>query len=173
MFIESIKLKDWCQHSNVEWSEAESPVVGLLGENGKGKSNFLAALEYAFTGHVRGNANSYIRNGAKKAVVDVTFVKNGERGTIKRTINQNTTSRELKWANDDVITKDKEVRETLESIMGADTYGMQNAVFINQSELDSMLFGLQSEREALFVKLLLVSHLEKVGKVADGKMKVG
>ena len=98
------------------------------------------------------------------------FNQMGQDIEISKKITKTTTSRELKW-DGQTYTKASEVEEHLETIFGAKRQAISNAVFIPQGALDKLLFGLQSEREKLLIKLVNVAHLSRIENVFDGKLK--
>lgn len=173
MIITKIELTDFGPHRKLVKDEL-GPVVGLIGPNGSGKSNILAAVELAFTGKLRDNADTYVRgfgeeDGANNGSVYVEFLKNGQPGSIMRRVGKSP-KRELVW-NGQTVTKAKEVEELMSDILGADKLALSNAIFINQGELDRLLFGVASERQELFTRLLLISYLEQRQHVLDNKIK--
>jgi exonuclease SbcC len=169
MIITSIKLTSFGKHKKLEFN-TDMPVVGIIGPNGSGKSTALNALKFLFTGSLDDNLESYIRNGDKRAVVEATFLKNGQPGKIVRKVTATTSSRELTW-NGEVSTKASEVDAKVADILGADKHAVSNAVFIPQGDLDRILFGDQAEREKLFTRLVNVAFLEKTVGIMDGKIK--
>lgn len=173
MLITKIELTDFGPHRKLV-EDALGPVVGLIGPNGSGKSNILAAVELAFTGKLRDNADTYVRgfgeeDGANNGSVYIEFLKNGQPGSIMRRVGKSP-KRELVW-NGQKVTRAKEVDELMSDILGADKLALANAIFINQGELDRLLFGVASERQELFTRLLLISYVEQRQHVVDNKIK--
>jgi exonuclease SbcC len=169
MIITKVRLECFGRHKEKEFKSA-APVVGLLGKNGSGKSTFLAALEFAITGLLRDKAETYIRHGAKRATVEVHFLKNGQEGVITRKITPSSTARELVWQGK-TYTKAADVDGIMADILGADRQAISNAVFLEQGSLDKMLFSNQTEREQLFSRMLNVSFLDKFTAIVDSKTK--
>lgn len=169
MIITKVRLENFGRHKAKEF-KSNAPVVGLLGKNGSGKSTFLAALEFAITGLLRDKADTYIRHGAKRAVVEVHFIKNGQEGIITRKITPSSSTRELVWQGK-TVTKAADVDGIMADILGADRQAISNAVFLEQGSLDKMLFSNQTEREQLFSRMLNVSFLDKFTAIVDSKTK--
>lgn len=175
-------MKNFCQHENVEF-DSNCPVVGLFAENGAGKTNFLSGINYLFTGELARAKERYIRNynpafveedGKKqkwRADLWARFIQGGQEGKIKRWITPTTSGRELEWEGK-TYTTDKDVKDMLEEILGADRKTIAAAVFIGQGELEGLLFGTPAEREKLFVKCLNLGHLEKVEAAAESRAKL-
>jgi DNA repair exonuclease SbcCD ATPase subunit len=169
MKILKLKLVNFGKHKKLE-VDASGTVIGLLGENGAGKSCVLKAIKFLFDGELPDKANSWIHHGEKSATVEGEFEKDGKVGKIYRKITGTSSSRSFTW-DDKEYKKAKEVDFQLESIFGSDKKAIANAVFINQGELDKILFGSDAERNDLFIKLLNLSFCEKHANVIDGKIK--
>lgn len=162
MIIREIELRDWGRHKLLKQT-MDTHVVGILGANGCGKSTFLKAIDFAFTGTLDRKQETYIRNfgtetGATSASVKVKFVKGGLEGTITRRIGSGA-SRSLYWDGQE-YTKAKDVDAIMATIFNADKSAISSAIFVGQGELDRLISGTMSERETLFTKLMNISFLE-------------
>ena len=177
MQITEIELKDFGQHKHLKFA-CDTPVVGLLGKNGCGKSTVLSAIQMAFTGTAGSSGEktkleTYVRNGGQEGAanngsVRLKFRKNGMEGELFRQIGK-TDKRTLSWDGKE-YTKAKDIEPILAEILGADKQAISAAIFIQQGELDKLLFGSQAEREQLFVKLMLLGYMEKTAAHIDGRM---
>ncbi len=169
--ITSLTLSDFGQHKHLH-IRSNGAIVGLLGPNGSGKSTVLSALKFAITGELDDNADTYIRgfDPETKAVVKMEFVKQGMPGTITRTIGKKNT-RLLEW-DGKTIKSAAEVDSLMGDIWGASSKALLFGIFIRQGELDKLLFGLPSEREALFVKLVGLGHCEGVCSKIDAMINI-
>lgn len=183
MRITSLELSDFGPHAQ-RHDHINSSVVGLLGPNGVGKSNWLNAIKFAFTGELADPMDTYIRGrgivpegaketpgAAKRAEVTLKFTHHGQDGIITRRITPTSSSRKLVWDREE-ITRAAEVDAALTDILGADKKALAEIVFPAQGELHKMLFGKQAEREETFIKLLLLTHYAKVSDLADGKSRL-
>lgn len=183
MRITSLELSDFGPHAQ-RHDHINSSVVGLLGPNGVGKSNWLNAIKFAFTGELVDPMDTYIRGrgivpegakdtpgAAKRAEVTLKFTHHGQDGIITRRITPTSSSRKLVWDREE-ITRAAEVDAALTDILGADKKALAEIVFPAQGELHKMLFGKQAEREETFLKLLLLTHFAKVSDLADGKSRL-
>lgn len=196
MRIHSLKTVDFGPHRKRE-DDIDAAVVGLLGPNGSGKSTLLNAIQFALTGELNDPLDTYIRGRgvnfedlqaietadggtvdsiekpdiAKAAQVEMTFSMHGQSGKIIRRITPTTSKRTLEW-DGEIITKAADVDAALKDIVGADKKALSEIVFPQQGELDNLLFGRQSEREELFIKLLLLTHMAKVADMADNRARL-
>lgn len=175
MIIEHIELENWGPH--VKLSESiGSHIVGIIGSNGKGKSNLLQAIAYALTGDLAGVKGSlYIHNyghddAAKKAVVRLRFRKGDKEGTIERVIKDNgTTTRQLVYG-DNTYKAAAEVDKIMSEILGADKAAMQNAVYIKQGDIAKLVKGTPSERQETMIKLMNLSFIEQRSEAVRKKL---
>ncbi len=164
MRIKKVELTNWGPHKHLSM-DFDAAVVGVVGANGKGKSNLLQALDYAFTGNLnKQKQEKYIRNfgqpdGATTATVEVEFEKGGKEGKITRTVTPTTSRRCLQWDGES-WTKAADVEKQLECILGADKASLANAVFIKQGEMAAIVKGTPSERHTIFQKLMNLQFLE-------------
>ena len=166
-------LNDFGPHAYYDVN-TDAPIIGLSGKNGSGKSNFLSAIEFGLRGKAGDSDEtlaSFIRSGASKASVTEHFRKDGNEGIITREIKPNSSTRTLTWMGKK-ITKDAEVKAALNEILGVDEYVLQNAVFIPQGQLDKLLFGTPTEREEMFIKMMLLGYMAKVSEVAEQKAQM-
>jgi len=134
----------------------------------------LKAIEFAFTGKLTDNADSYVREmgqgEATNGTVTLEFEKDGQTGKIFRQVGKSP-KRYFEW--DGVrTTKAKDVEDALEEIFGADRQAIGSAVFVSQGELDRFMFGTPSEREQLFTKLMLLNFLEKRSEMVTRKIEI-
>ena len=165
MIIKRVELKNWGPHKSLEF-DSDNHIVGIIGSNGKGKSNLLQAIAYALTGDLDKNkGTSYIRhfgspNAAKEASVKIVFQKGTEEGTIIRKIKDTgTTSRQMTWGGKTVKSA-AEVEKLMSEILGADKEAMRNAVYIKQGDIARLVKGTAAERQEINLKLMNLHFTE-------------
>lgn len=175
MIILDLEIKDIGRHKHIK-AETNSPVIGLLGKNGYGKSTILDIIKFAFTGQLEDKAETYVRHfgmegGAKNGSVRIRFMKDGKIGTIFRQIGV-TSKRELVWDGCKPVTAAKTIDTMLAEIFSANKDAVGTVVFIKQGELDKLLFGTATERADLFLKMLLLDFLPKRAELIRQKIEV-
>lgn len=174
MVINKLRLRNFGQHEDLEL-EFNGPVIGILGQNGKGKSTIAQAIVYAFLGDLPTAASECIRHGEKQLRVDCEFTKGGIKGYITRTVSKDgKATRSLVWGTDpDVkpITKAKDVDIAIEEILGADKQTILNSVFIAQGDIANIVKATSSKRIELLVKLLNLNYLNKRATSLDDTIK--
>lgn len=166
MIIKKVELNNWGPHKHLEF-DSEDHIVGIIGSNGRGKSNLLQAIAYALTGDLdKTKGTSYIRhfgspNAAKEASVKIVFQKGTEEGTIIRKIKDTgTTSRQMTWGGKTVKSA-AEVEKLMAEILGADKEAMRNAVYIKQGDIARLVRGTPSERQEINLKLMNLHFTEQ------------
>jgi len=140
MIIKKLSIKDFGKHEKIELKDIGN-IFGIIGKNGAGKSTILKAIEFIFTGDLPEQNGTWIRDGAKKAIVACVFKHQGKEGMIVRELGKTTSKRSLTWAGSETISKATEVDKALNDILGADKKALANAVFVSQGEINNILFA--------------------------------
>lgn len=176
MRIKSLELVNWGPHKKRSF-DFDASIVGIVGANGKGKSNLLQAIDYALTGNLnKQKQEKYIRNyghpdGAKSASVTLVFEKGGKECTISRTITATGSKRKLTWDGSE-WTKAADVEQVLETILEADKASLAHAVFVKQGELARLVKGTPAERQTIFQKLMNLGFLDSCPDDISAKIGV-
>jgi DNA repair exonuclease SbcCD ATPase subunit len=144
MHITTVRLRNWCQHSTLD-VEFRAGLNGILGTNGRGKSNLLDAMRFAITGESinPGTKTDNLKHGAEKGYVELTFEAGDTEYTIRRAIESSKVS--LKF-DETTISKQAEVEEFLVRLLGANMDTLLDNVFIPQGKIDSILYARASDR---------------------------
>lgn len=169
MKIKKIKLCNFGIHRDLEFDTESKPVIGLLGKNGSGKSTILDAVKYGLTGELEGKLEEAVTIGKKKGFVELTIDKNGEEIIIKREVGK-TPKREFSRGGKK-ITAAKEIEAAVQELLSVDKSAMSNACFLKQGSLNELLFGTESSREKLFIKLVNLSFCDRYGSIIDKKIQ--
>jgi len=173
MRLHRLQISNFGPHKDRSFEFHNAPVIGISGPNGSGKTNIIEAIRLTFTGGLLDHRSSYVLNTAEaaglNAVVQTAFSKHGVEGSVYRRFGASSKST-IKWAGEKEIGSVAGVTAKLKEIFGADTEAIAAAVFIPQGDMDKILFGTPAEREELFVKLLLMSHMSKVEAAADRRL---
>jgi DNA repair protein SbcC/Rad50 len=177
MIIEEIELNNVGRFEHL-YEKTDAGVVGTMGPNAAGKTTLQTMLKYAFDGELVDDAESYVRGWGKEGMpsngsVRIVFRKHGARGQIFRQFGKSP-KRWLEWG-DNVgktrWTKAADVDRVIGEIFGADRRSISKAVFVPQGAFDKLFFGKPAEREALMVDMLVLTRLEKIEHIFDGKIK--
>lgn len=178
MKLQKIELTNWGPHKHIS-CDLDSPIVGIIGSNGKGKSFLLTAIAFAITGKLAMAKEKYIHlyneddesHSGKdyKSKVSLEFSIGGKKGTITREFSDSSSKRTLKF-DDMTYTKQADVDAKMEQLIGADTAALMNAVFIKQGELTALIKGTPATRQEIFRKLMNLNFLS--GRVDDLAAKI-
>ena len=85
--LQRLQLTNWCQHESLDKTFGPT-TTGIIGQNGSGKSNMVAAIHYALRGTTLSNETleSCINFNADSAKVKLWFAIDDKPGTITRTL---------------------------------------------------------------------------------------
>lgn len=161
MIISNLDIRNFGRHRKKTFETGGASVVGLLGVNGSGKSTIMSAINYLFTGELsRGDTvKNIVTHGEKFGTLHGDFIKDGKEGSITKTFGSKS-NRKLVWDGEE-FTKSADVEAKIAEILGASKHALSNACFLKQGTLDSLLFGTDTMRQALFTKLASMEHLAK------------
>lgn len=136
-------------------------VIAIIGANGRGKSNVIGGLQFAFTGEQPGfNKNELTTWGEKNGSVTVVFNHDNVEWTLVRSTSSATAS--LTADGQTPIHGIKAVDATLRERIGIDPDIAKQAIFVNQAEIDAVLFSLPRERELAFQRLVGIGNAQRV-----------
>lgn len=170
MKIKRIKLKNFGIHRDLEFETNSSPVVGLLGKNGSGKSTVLDAVKYALTGEIEGKIEDACTVGQKKGYVELLIDKDSEEILLKREVGK--APKKQFSRNGKKVSSAKDIEQAIQEMMAVDKKAMSNACFLRQGSLNELLFGSDTSREKLFIKLVNLSFCERYTDVIDKKISL-
>ena len=159
MQITRVLLKNFAQHKFVDQYLTEN-IVGIVGRNGSGKSNFASAISIAISGEFgKKKKKEYITFGEKSGEIQVEGIINSKNFIIKRSLNLNDCS--LEYDGSTVDGADS-VNPKILDMLGCDKAFLPNMVFVSQTDILGILFGRPSERNKMLQKFF---GLEKAAKL--------
>lgn len=161
--ITHLELRHWRQIEKLD-IDFGAGLNGIVGPNGKGKSNVLAAIRFLDTGDTgsEGNLESNITWGHDSCVLRGDFVVGNYEFSLKRTIVKGGKSTvQLKVKDGIAVNKSAEVSAELDKIYGANKTTRINNVYIQQGELSDILFAKPSSRYEEFQKTFSMENLAK------------
>lgn len=147
-----VLLRNMFQHTHSE-VPISGNVIGVIGTNGSGKSNWLNSVRFALTGEI---PDGYTKDelttfsSESDGYAEVTFTHNGVTTTVHRSVGTGDT-----WLRSDgqsKITGIRAVNSAMYALTGLDP-DVAKYAFVRQKELDSALFELPSQREKAFQRL--------------------
>ena len=143
------ELSNFRQHAGLELN-VEGNLIGVVGPNGRGKSNLLGSIQWALTGEIPNvTKDKMLRWGAESGYARWDFEHEGQMIEIQRGINAPTWVRVDGGKQISGITK---VNNVLFDIAGLDK-DIGRMIFVHQAMLDQVLFDLPSKRQQAFQRL--------------------
>lgn len=159
MKITKVKLENFAQHRSVI-SDISENIVGIVGRNGSGKSNFASAISMAVSGEFgKRKKKDLITFGQKKGSMQVDGLVRGKPFSVYRALHDNTCT--LEYGGETIDGADP-VNERLLELMGCDKSFLPNMVFVSQTDILGILFGRPAERNKMLQKFF---GLEKAARL--------
>lgn len=173
--IKSLSLKNWKSHKNTELEFSKKTNV-IVGDMGSGKTSAMEAISYGLFGTYPSlrsretTLDQIIMNKPQKestSEVKVSFKVNGEKYTVKRTIERGkgTTESQLR-KNGDLIEgpSTQKVTDTIEEILKIDYELFSKAVYAEQNQINHFLKIPRGKRRKEIDQLLELDKWEKARK---------
>ena len=159
MRINKVKLSNFAQHKNLEVDISEN-IVGIIGRNGSGKSNFAASISMAITGEFgKKKKKDLITFGQKTGSIYVEGNIKNKEFIVDRSLDSNSTT--LSY-NSEVFDGADTVNDKFLELLDCDKSFLPNMVFVSQTDILGILFGRQAERNKMLQKFF---GLEKAAKI--------
>lgn len=159
MQINKVILNNFAQHRNIEQDITEN-IVGIVGRNGSGKSNFATAISIAISGEFgKKKKKDYITFGEKTGEIQVEGIIRSKPFVIKRSLHLNDCTFEYDGKTLDGADL---VNSTILDLLGCDKAFLPNMVFVSQTDILGILFGRPSERNKMLQKFF---GLERAAKL--------
>ncbi|MFA5312064.1 MAG: SMC family ATPase [Methanomassiliicoccales archaeon] len=168
--IRSVRLVNYRRFKDAS-VELGDGVIGILGQNGTGKSSLVEAIAWAIYGNepgiLRNGKEGVKRSGAlpnEECLVAVDFDLEGDVYRLVRTIKgKNSTSDATLLVNEKMLAKgDRAVTEAMVKRLGMDHKAFFTSVFARQKELNSLSALRPAERKKLILRMLGVDVLDEV-----------
>jgi len=157
MRCEQLTLCNYCNHEYKVF-EFGTGVIGIIGQNGSGKSNIFAALRLALTGG-NSNAGNKVLNVYAKAAksassyVELQFSHGAVSGVVRRNIRPATPTATLRLNNGEVIEGDTKVTARIEQILGITADVINDIVIVEQEAIFGFLSAQSAKRLEQFQRL--------------------
>jgi DNA repair exonuclease SbcCD ATPase subunit len=155
LIITHLKLTHWCQHIDFE-TDFSPTTNGIVGTNGKGKSNLVRAIRFAITGRTDKDdtLSADITEGCESAKVELGIEHNGVTGVIRRRIYHDSPNfAEIEYGEDHVKGVSK-VNKYIEELLCTSSDSVERFSFVAQERLRAVLFDSASARMESLIAMI-------------------
>lgn len=164
MHLRKVSLTNFCQHRSMA-VEFHPGVTGVLGGNGRGKSNLLKAVRFALikasgnTGAMAEDLNWAAALAGESGFVELDFEKAGIEGRVKRYVDKGKAS--LRFGETKAGSS-KAVDEAMADITAVPKRVVEEIVFVDQGAIERILFERPAERGKQFQALFGTGNAEAI-----------
>lgn len=135
-------------------------LIALTGEMGHGKSTFVGAIQFCLTGeHPPWHRDDLVSWGAEEGSAKLFFTHEGLECSILRKLH---TSEAVLKIGAETFSGARNVERTMTERLGIDKDILKQIGFVQQYEIQSILFDNPSQRERSFQKLLGIGDANKI-----------
>lgn len=141
-------------------ADLDGNLIALTGEMGHGKSTFVGAIQFCLTGeHPPWNRADLLSWGAEEGAAKLYFNHDGLDCSVMRKLH---TSEVVLKIGDDVISGARNVESAMLDRLGIDKDILKQNGFVQQYEIQAILFGEPAKKERAFQKLLGIGAANKI-----------
>lgn len=158
MRINRVILSNYTQHENLD-VEISNDFVGIVGENGSGKSNFVNAISDCVTGEFHKKKSLIVTHGKKSGFIRLFGDIDGEEFELQRSFPSSDATLKI---GDSVFNGAELVNAQIFNRLECDKSFISNMVFVKQEDVLGILFGRPSDRNKLLQKFFGLDRALKI-----------
>lgn len=159
MTLERMVLSNYMIHRDMEAS-FDGNLIALTGEMGHGKSTFVGAIQFALTGeHPPWHREDLLTWGERKGAVVLEFSQDGVKCKVTRRLDNNDA---VLVIGGEEVSGVRNVEKAMAESLGVDKDILKQIGFVQQYDIQSILFDDPSKRERSFQKLLGIGDASKI-----------
>lgn len=172
MTLTRLALHNYMTHRDLT-ADFDGNLIALTGEMGHGKSTFVGAIQFCLTGeHPPWHREDLLSWGTDEGSAKLYFTQDGIDCSILRKLHSSEVVLRL---GEETVTGAKNVEKALATRLGVDKDILKQIGFVQQYEVQSILFDDPSKRERSFQKLLGIGDASKIwtelGPIIQGYSK--
>jgi len=164
-----LRLNNYCQHRELDVTFTGN-LIGIVGENGSGKTNFVSSIGEAITGSFRKKKDKMITYGERKGSVILDWMTNDglETVTVSRDLDGSGCSLSGKDHNGDPLswspkTASGPVNAAMAELFPYPATVLKGVIFTPQTDITSLLFDPKSSvRERMAMSFFGVEKAETI-----------
>jgi DNA repair exonuclease SbcCD ATPase subunit len=159
--LQRLRLKNAQQHRELDQS-FDGTLIGVLGENGSGKSNFLGMLQFCLTGeHPSSKKDDLLTWGQTSGYAELEFLLDNRKYIINRSLSS---PKCVLTGPDLEVSGIAKTNEAMSQILGLDKDLLKQGAFVGQAEIDAILFEDPAQRARGFQRFCGISEADKIYK---------
>ena len=144
-------------------------MVGIVGRNGSGKSNFVSAINYCVTGEFERKKDRLISLGETTGSIEVELeINSGLTIVVTRALKGARAELKFSDGRPDITGADA-VNEALLTLLDIDKTTLKNIVFVGQDELTALLYSRDSERERLAQQFFGIDRAVRIERILSDR----
>ncbi len=171
MKLRKLILDNWCQHEHLEMDIANG-LTGIVGPNGKGKSNIIRGLVYGLTGLYSGNREDSLRYGADfgYVILDFTSEKDSTLYRVRRNVHNGKVWLYRHSGNDFELISDRPAtaRDMMDEIAPVSKDVANQVYAVPQEDMVSLLREAPSRRMEIMARTFSLQFFERIKKKIRG-----
>ena len=169
MRLKRLKLHNYCQHAGTNEWLITGNTIGITGRNGRGKTNFVRAVQDAATGDFHKKKERIPTHGATTSFLEADFdVMDGTRLRVWRDVVKNDARLEVLDESGNVVelvaNTISGVNEALTRYIPVDPNVLKHIVFTKQEEITKLLFGGTAAKERMAQSFFGVERAKQIEK---------
>lgn len=165
MQLLKLEVQNWVHH-RYRKCDFTRGLVGILGENGSGKSSLFGAISWLLTGENPNfgvkldNISQYAKPG-EPSFAALDFEHNGHYATVKRYLLPEKEQSVLLIDNAETARGDKAVTAGIEKLLGVDAKFISRFIIVPQTEIFSFIDDTKTDTDKFFQRLFNTTAADK------------
>lgn len=159
MTLVRLSLRNYMIHRDFT-ADFNGNLIALTGEMGHGKTTFVGAIQFCLTGeHPPWHREDLLSWGSDSGSACLEFVQDGIPCSIERGLHNSSAVLRI---GDETVTGVRNVEKAMTERLGVDKDILKQIGFVQQYEIQSILFDDPGKRERAFQKLLGIGDANKI-----------
>lgn len=175
MRILRLKLSNFRQYKDTEIFFPQKGLIGIVGNNGSGKSTILNAIRWALYGRYDGVTQKQLKRldspSNAATYIELDFVLDGDYYRVRRDLNTSNKRNYIKKNKELVASGITAINEYIHKLLKMDEKAFENCYYAKQGEFDSLIKMNEAPRFQMISKLLNVDAIDKAAEISRKKAR--